>query len=636
MTSSLIERVRILSRKIKLKTLELFRDTAKILAPPPQLTISEWADEYRVLSQESSAESGKWRTSRAPYQKEILDSVSDREIETVVIMSSAQVGKTEIVQNVVGYYIDYDPAPIMLLMPTVELAKAYSKKRLATMIRDTPSLREKVKDAKSKDSDNTILEKGFPGGYIAMVGANSPVGLSSRPIRILLADEVDRFPLSAGSEGDPLALAEKRTSTFPNKKKVYVSTPTEDGISRIQMEFEESTKEEWCIPCPVCGKLQPFSFGQIKFERVQLDSAEVKDVFMECKFCKQKFTEFEWKAGQEKGEWISQREDLPEKITKRGFHLNAFASPWERWEGIIEKFLEAKKKGKDSLKVWTNTFLGEVWMEDDSESLDHHILMKRREAYNCEIPDEVLLLTAGVDVQDDRFEIEVVGWGEGKESWGIQYHKIYGSLEEESTWDALDEYLSRTFAYEDGTRIGISCTCIDTGGHYTQETYKFIKPREIRKIFGIKGHSRDNTPFIGKPSKVGREQIHLFPVAVSDGKVKIFSNLNLDFPGPGHCHFPNEKHAGYDREYFKSLCSEKRVKRFNKGIARFEWVKKTKRNEGLDLRNYAQAALEILNPNFERIKALRETHGKTAFQVQGQAAPQRKRRRQISKGIGGV
>lgn len=620
-----------MKRKIKLKTLQLFKNIPKILSPPPKLTVSEWADEYRMLSAESSAESGKWRTDRAPYQKGILDAASDAETETVVIMSSAQVGKTELINNTIGYYVDYDPAPIMVVMPTVDLAKTYSKKRLAPMIRDTPTLAEKIKDAKSKDSDNTILEKGFPGGYVALVGANSPVGLSSRPIRILLADEVDRFPASAGAEGDPLSLAEKRTKTFWNKKKIFVSTPTEKGISRIEKEFLNSTQEEWCILCPVCGKYQPFKWDQIKFKRIDPESNDVTDVLMECKFCKDQFTEFEWKANMLNGKWISQNTKATKR--KRGFHLNALASPWERWDDIIEQFLEAKKD-KETLKTWVNTFLGEVWEDQEGETLEHEVLLKRRETYNCQIPEEVLLLTAGVDVQDDRFEIEVVGWGKDKESWGIEYKKIYGNLEQSQIWNELDQYLASSFFYEDGNALNIACACMDTGGHFTNETYKFIKSREIRRIFGIKGMAGFERPVISKPSKSNREKINLFTIGVDVLKDRVYDRLKLHFEGPGYCHFPTEQKKGYDEEYFKTLCSEKKIIRYVKGAPKFQWIQKRKRNEGLDIRNYASAALEILNPNFEMLEKMKKS-GKLHVSKDGNTVQntQKKKRKMISKGL---
>ncbi|MBA4510213.1 phage terminase large subunit family protein [Clostridium sporogenes] len=605
-------------QKIKIKTIKLFSKVVKVLAPPPKLTVSKWADNYRKLSPESSAEPGQWNTDRAPYQREIMDSLSDKDVETVIVMSSAQVGKTELINNIIAYFIDYDPAPILLLMPTLELATSYSKKRLATMIRDTPALKGKVKDAKAKDSDNTLLEKGFPGGYIAIVGANSPTGLSSRPIRILLADEVDRFPASAGIEGDPLSLAEKRTKTFWNKKKFFVSTPTEKGISRIEKEFENSTKEEWCVPCPVCGRYQPYSWSQIKFE----------DVTMECKYCKERCSEFDWKAGE--GKWIAFNTEVERK---RGFHLNALASPWERWENIIEDFREAKKKGIETLKTWVNTTLGEAWEDKEGESLDENILFKKRETYNCEVPDKVLVLTAGVDVQDDRLEVEVVGWGVGKESWGIEYKKFYGDLAQDAVWNQLDEYLLKEFKYSNGQKLLITTTCIDSGGHFTSEVYKFCKAREHRRIFAIKGSGESGKPFIGKASRNNRERVILFIIYVSTGKETLMSRLKIEFQEgentPGYCHFPTDFQKGYDIEYFKGLTSEKRVLRYFKGKPRFEWIKKTARNEPLDLRNYATAALEILNPDLETL-AEQNKNGNVYLQTQ---RLKKKKRRIVSKGL---
>ena len=574
--------------KVKKKTLNLFMDIMTISAPPPKLTVSEWADTYRKLSAESSAEPGQWKTSRAPYQKGIMDALSNKETENIVVMSSAQVGKTELINNIIGYFIDYDPSPIMLLMPTIDLAQSYSKKRLAPMIRDTPTLREKVKDAKSRDSDNTLMEKGFPGGYIALTGANSPTGLSSRPIRILLADEVDRFPVSAGIEGDPLSLAEKRTKTFWNKKKFFVSTPTEKGISRIEKEYEKSSKEEWCLPCPKCGKHQPLTWAQIVFE----------DITHECKYCKERSTEFEWKKG--KGKWIA---DCPENIKRRGFHLNALASPWETWENIIEEFKEAKKNGPEALKTWVNTTLGESWEDNEGEGADNRELLSRREEYESEVPNQVLILTAGVDVQDDRLELEVVGWGVGKESWGIEYKVFYGDPGQDIVWNMLDQELDRTFLYENGEGLKIICTCIDSGGHYTTEVYKFCKIRESRRVFAIKGIGGYGKPFINKATRNNRERAALFSIGVDAGKEVILARLKIKDEGPHYCHFPINPEKGYTPEYFEALTSEKRVIKYKKGIATFEWVKKnsTIRNEAFDLRNYANAAIEILNPNLEEM-----------------------------------
>ena len=211
-------------RTVERKTVRLFKRIATVLSPPPELTVSQWADEYRRLSPEASAEPGRWNTDRAPYQREIMDAINDARCEEVIIMSSAQVGKTELILNIIGYYIDYDPSPILVLQPTRDMAETFSKDRLAPMLRDTPALKGKVKDARSRDSGNTILHKTFPGGHITMVGANSAAGLASRPIKIVLMDEVDRYPASAGTEGDPIKLAEKRTTTFWNRKNCLLYT----------------------------------------------------------------------------------------------------------------------------------------------------------------------------------------------------------------------------------------------------------------------------------------------------------------------------------------------------------------------------------------------------------------------------
>ncbi|MBG9548397.1 phage terminase large subunit family protein [Cytobacillus firmus] len=594
------------------KTLALFKSmTADILAPPPDLTVSEWADAFRKLSSEGSAEPGQWRTDRAPYQRGIMDSINDPDCEKVVIMSSAQVGKTEFLLNMAGYHIDYDPAPILLLQPTENLAKSFSKQRLAPMIRDTASIRSKVADVKTRNGGNTTLEKSFPGGYIALVGANAPSGLAGRSIRILLADEVDRFPVSAGSEGDPLSLAEKRTNNFYNRKKVFVSTPTTKGTSRIEAEFEGSTKEYYHLPCPSCDEPQPLSWKQITFDKKDLNET----IYHYCKACGVMHTEYEWKS--QKGTWIASCPEAP----YRGFHLNELLSPWRKWREIVSDFLDAKKKGPEAMKVWVNTSLGETW-EAEGQELDGDNLLNRLEEYNAPVPDGVKILTAAVDTQDNRFEIEVVGWGEGKESWGIDYHVIYGDLSQPQIWQELDEYLSRTWEKADGKKFGILCTCIDSGGHFTQEVYRFTKPREARRIYAIKGKAGGKgnyVPLIAGTSMPKPVKALLVSLGVDEGKSKVMSNLQIEEFGPNYCHFPKDR--GYNEDYFKGLTAERLETRYENGIPYQVWKKIRARNEPLDLRVYNIAALEILNPNLER-----------EYFVAGGVKKKRKRRT-ASKGV---
>jgi len=611
-------------RKIDSKTLNLFRNIAKVLSPPPELTVSQWADKYRKLSPESSAEPGQWNTDRAPYQRGIMDAVIDAGCETVVIMSSAQVGKTELILNTIGYYIDYDPSPILCLQPTLEMAQAFSKDRLAKMIRDTPVLRGKVKDARARDSENTILHKSFPGGHITMVGANSAAGLASRPIRIVLMDEIDRFPPSAGSEGNPIKLAEKRTTTFWNRKKIKVSTPTIKGRSQIESEYLASSKEEWCVPCPCCGKYQPYEWGRIR----------ISDVTMECKYCGEHFKETEWK--ERPGKWIAGAENK----RKRGFHLNELASPWKHWEEIIEDFREAHREWKahgdiQKLKVWVNTALGETW-EEKGEAADEDALLKRRERYTADLPDGVLLVTAGVDVQDDRFEVEITGWGKGYESWGILYRKIPGDLEKEETWDKLEKFLEMELYFASKNSLMIACTCIDTGGHHTTQTYKFLKKMERKQklIFGIKGMGGEGIPLVNKVSTNNIEKVKIFLLGVDSGKEILMTRLKTADEGPGYCHFPINADRGYDETYIKGLSSEQRVIQFKDGRPVLKWVKKSSgtRNEPLDLRNYSTAAAEILRPDWDVLEK-KIKQGINYMKKQPKTATKKKKTGIVNRGI---
>lgn len=581
---------------IDLKTIKLFEKIAKAVAPPPIMTVSQWADAERRLSAESSAEAGRWNTDRAPYQREILDAVNNPECEEVVIMSSAQVGKTELILNTIGYYIDYDPAPILVVNPTIEMAQTFSKDRLAPMIRDTPALRGKVRDAKSKNSGNTILHKQFPGGHITMAGANSPASLASRPIRIALMDEIDRYPASAGTEGNPIKLAEKRTTTFWNRKKIKVSTPTVKGQSQIEAEFLTGSQEEWCVPCPCCGKYQPYEWGRIHFS----------DVTMECKFCGEHISEVDWK--QQKGKYIAK---FPDRKRKRSFHLNELASPWKHWEEIIREFREAQKELKENgdinkMKTWINTTLGETW-EERGKSADDDSIIGRRERYEADIPDGAVVLTAGVDVQDDRFEIEITGWGRGYESWGIKYDKIFGDLEKEETWDLLENYLDKEFYFASGSSLLIACTCIDTGGHFTTQCYKWLKKmeRKSKRIYGVKGMGGPGIPLIHKLSTNNQLKVKVFILGVDSGKEILMTRLNTVDEGPGYCHFPINADRGYNETYIKGLNSEQRVVHIKDGRPVIKWVKKAGgiRNEPLDLRNYSTAAVEILRPDWDVLES---------------------------------
>lgn len=581
----------------------------KSVAPPPKLTVSEWADRYRKLSSENAAEPGQWRTDRAPYQREIMDSVTEPGIEQIVIMSSSQIGKSEIINNIIGYYIDIDPGPLLMVQPTVDIAQDYSKRRITPMVADTEVLAAKVADSKTRDLNNTILMKVFPGGFLAMGGANSPAGLASRPIRILLFDEVDRYPDSAGGEGDPTSLAEKRAITFWNRKKIFVSTPTIKGASKIEAKYELGTQEKWCVRCPACGDYHFITLQDIQFKHEKHVQNKkiiyiVHEVTWRCPTCLTEIDEYTMKK--QPAEWIA---DNPAALENgvRSFRLNSFVSPWYSWKQIVQEFLESKND-PEKFKVFVNTVLGESW-EERGEIDDESILLERREEYKAELPEGVLVLTMSADTQDDRLEYEVIGWGRNEESWGIEKGIIWGKPDDKKTWKDLDDKLARTWCFTDGSGLVIACTFVDSGGHFTDEVYRYCGARLQKRVFAIKGQGGDGIPLIHKISRNNKYKLPLIMLGVDSGKTSTMQRLKIKQPGPKYCHFPLQEERGYDQIYFKGLISEKQVIRKEKGrvVTSWENVAKDKRNEPLDLRVYALAALRLLKPDFEALeKRLKE------------------------------
>lgn len=416
-----------------------------------------------------------------------------------------------------------------------------------------------------------------------------------------------------------MLLAGKRLATFWNKKEINVSTPTNKSTSRIAVEYEHSTQEEWHVPCPACGKLQPLEWAGVTFDKDNLDEIQYC-----CSKCGVLSSEAEWKERFSGGKFIAK---FPKRKV-RGFHLNSLASPFAEWREIVEKFLvanEEKKRGNiELLKAWTNTEMGLTW-EEEGEALEPETLMERREPYKCEVPNGVLYLTAGVDTQDNRFELEVVGWGKGKESWGIQYKIIFGDMKQPEIWAELDEFLSRTFTRKDGTKLKISRACVDSGGHFANQVYKFCKQRTARGVFAIRGASKPDAPYIPKPTYNNREKAPLFVVNVDTGKSLLFQRLTVEEQGAGFCHFPIEEEKGYDETYFKGLTAERLILTYEKGRARYVWKLKEngyKRNEPLDIRNYATVALEIGNPQLDKPE-----------KPEGQTQTRKRGRRKLSGGI---
>ena len=388
--------------------------------PDPLLTISQWADRYRWLSQRASAEHGRWRTERTPYLREIMDCLSPMSpIERTVFMKGAQIGGTECGNNWMGYIIHQAPGPMMSVQPTVEMAKRNSKQRIDPLIEESEVLRKLVRDPRSRDSGNTVLSKDFPGGVLVMTGANSAVGLRSMAARYLFLDEVDAYPGDVEGEGDPITLAMARTRTFARRKVFLVSTPKITGMSRIESAYEESDQRKYWVPCPTCREFQILKFAQLRWPKGDPQSA----VYV-CEHCGQEIRNHQKHSMLARGEW---RAGAKGDGRTAGFHISSLYSPvgWFSWGDAAKQFEQAQKNPA-LLQVFVNTVLGETWTLL-GEAPEWQKLYDRRESYKVgTVPPGGLFLTAGADVQKDRIEVEITAWGRGKESWSVDYRVFEG------------------------------------------------------------------------------------------------------------------------------------------------------------------------------------------------------------------
>lgn len=602
------------------------------LKPLPKTSVSQWADNHRMLSSGISAEPGKWKTSRAPYQKDIMNAFTEPGIHRVVVKSSSQIGKSDMMNNVIGRFAHLDPCAIMMIQPTIDMAQDYSKTRIAPMIRDTKVLNNLFYDVKSRDANNTILSKVFPGGRLIMCGANSPAGLASRPIRILLADEVDRFPDSAGTEGDPVDLAAKRMTTFWNSCMGLFSTPTNEGSSRIDEEYLAGTQEEWQHKCPNCGEYHLLRHIDmtVDYKEIKTPSGKktviVNDVKWRCPHCGFSFSEKEMKQTPQK--YISRNADAL-KNGIRSFFVNGFTSPWMTWTRIMREWLEAKGDPERE-KVIMNTVFGESYKQKGAFE-DEQIFLRRRESYGAELPNGVLLLTAAIDTQDNRLEYEVVGWGKEEECWGIRKGIVLGAPNQARTWKEIDNILDKTYHFADGKGLKVVRTFIDSGGHYTSDVYNYCQKNFHKQRFAIKGRGGPGIPLIYKIAKANNAKAPLILLGVDDGKQQIMDRLSIDSPGPLYFHFPQDEgikelsDRGYDDLYFKGIISEHKKVYKRNGVLREVWeTTKNVRNEPLDLRNYNLACMKSLKPDWDKLEMLvngmSETEGKRAV-----AKPQKKK-----------
>ncbi len=568
------------------------------ILPESLVTVNEWADEKRILPPESAVP-GPFQSSKTPYIKEIAEKLSaSNPAQKIIWMKSAQVGATELGNNWLGYTIDVDPAPMLYIMPTDSIMKTTSKNRIQKMIDTTETLRKKVKSARTRDSGNTLSTKSFPGGFVHMIGANSPVGLASLAIKKIYADEVDRYPADVGGEGDVISLAITRTTTFGETRKIFItSTPTLAGTSIVHKEIEKTGQRHFHFPCPHCGGYQKYLFEQLKWKR-----SDYASVAYQCVHCGDMIAERHKTKMLDAGEW---KPDFPEKEDGFvfGYLSNAMISPlgWYSWAQMAKESDEAEGDIPKTI-VFVNTKLG-LCYEAEGDSPPWESVYNKRENYPTNKPNnDVIFITAGVDIQKDRIEVEIVGWGTGKQSWSIDYRVLLGNTESvgNDAWKKLQEIVNESWIREDGAVLPLYLMAVDSGNN-TAVVYDWCSRYPTTKVIPIKGRD-SQTIMVAQPRQVRStsankkiNETKVWNVAVSIIKTELYGWLNLqrldNEPYPkGYCHFPM-----YDEQHFRSLTAEKLTYSKNKkGYPITEWKKHYERNERLDCRVYARAAAYVI------------------------------------------
>lgn len=534
-----------------------------------------------------------------PYQLGMLDAMSDPDITDVTIKKSKRVGFTQIMTLAAGYFIQQDPSQLLIVQPTIDDAKEYSKDTFAPMLEDMPVMRGLVSEVKSRDSSNTIQHKRYPGGEIHLRGANSMRGFRRLTKRVAIGDEVDAWPVIAG--GDQVKAMQGRTDTYGHRRKhILGSTPLYEESSRIQRAYKLSDQRLFLVPCPRCKGLQPITWDRMKWPENNPERC-----YMQCSECGNEISHVEkfdmLDAALQHGDqgWHVTNADAKGHA---GFWIWAgySMSPSAAWGQLATEFLEAKQT-PEMLMTFTNEVLAQTF-ELEGEKIDaDHIYMKRRSQIDA-LPQKACVLTAGVDVQKNRFEVEVVAWAPDLESWSADYAVLYGDPSSKELQQQLDAYLARTYAHESGKELAVSAVAIDTGSNlYTETIYAYCKARLARRFYAIKGRGGAGLPVLVNQSSNNKHKVMLFTLGVDAIKAMFYQRLAIEQPGAGYCHFPIER----DQQYFYGLTSERIVKKYSMGQEKPAFIHdRSIPNEPLDCRVYATAALHILNPSWKAFQAV--------------------------------
>lgn len=561
----------------------------RALRPRPRLNVSTWADTHRQLSPKASAEPGPWKTDRTPYLREIQDCLSSTSpVHRVTIMKSTQVGGTEVCLNWIGYTIDHHPGPMLVVVPTIEVRKRWAKQRLVPLLTETEVLRRHIDARRKRDTANAEDVKDFPGGMLVLSGANAPASLGSMPIRDVIADELDRFPWEVGKEGDPLGLVEQRQSTFRRRKLLLISTPTIRGASRIEAEYLASDQRRYHVPCPHCGESLILTWGQLQWDRA------LHHAWYVCEHCGASIEESSKPDMLANGKWIPGNPDAPDGV--RGYHINALYAPLglgHSWIELARQWIEAQDD-RPKLVRFINTVLGETW-EEKSSSVKASALEDRAEPYPLRhAPAGVLLITAGIDVQDDRLAIQIDGWGRNETDWTLDYTEIPGNPETPALWAHLAEILNTPIEHALYGSLRIAASAVDTGGHHTHAAYQFVRSRPATRVMAIKGANRPGRAILGtRPAlqdvrangSIIKRGVKLWMVGTDTAKHMLFGRLSADNDLPldqRRVHFSEDLPS----DYYRMLTAEVFDPRKNKWVLR----RGQKRNEALDTKIYSYVA----------------------------------------------
>lgn len=595
------------------------------IAPPPDLTVSQWADAHRILPESSAARGARWVTDSVSYTRGVMDAACTPGVRAIVLEKAAQTSGTECIQNIIGYNIQHEPCAMLFVQPTSDQAQSYSKDRLDDLIRSTPALRRAVqtkRGGQGGQAESTLDLKMFPGGYLALGGANSPNTFARWSVRVAIADDFDRFPAVVGDEGDPAALLANRTRTFVDSLLIFVSTPTLKG-GRIDSLYGRTDQRRFCVACLDCGHEDWITWSDDKHFFITFDNRDPETARVQCPSCSAQLREADRRemiarAGAPDNEpyfgWRPTAKSAD--LGWVGFHLPAMISTLGKvtLPELVENFLSARALGRESLKAFVNTTLAEGW-EDRGAKKDPHPLHRRRESYGdgVEVPAQASAITAGVDVQDGYFQILVTAWSPGTERWVIDWRRVPGDPKRPETRAALLEALNRRYRHASGVDLPIHAVCIDTG-YATEEMYDFVLAHQVRRIYATKGvGGKQGEPLMMKAAerKYGKSArpVTLYLINVDDAKSDIYSDLDLVEAGPGYIHFPLNVDA-VDEEFFAQLCGEHKETRYNKWkvATHSVWVQDRERNEALDCSVLCLIAFKQLNPNLAQMAAAIQEH----------------------------